>query len=140
MSGSASTERATGRGALTHWSLGLVVGGVVGIAPLALGTLGLLLAIGVIPWALADRPRGVALGGALVGAGGAWFVVWGHAIQLCPGPNTATDGCVGADLSGLIAVPILVLAVGGLISSLTAMRLARRREPPPHGPASAGDG
>lgn len=136
---SGSTERAAGREALTHWSLGLLMGGVAGIAPLALGTLGLMLAFPVALWALVDRPRGVALGGALVGVGGAWFVVWGRAIQLCAGPNSPTDGCVGPDLSGLIAVPILVLAVGGLISSLTAMRLPRRREPPPDIPASAGE-
>lgn len=136
---SGSTERAAGREALTRWFLGLLIGGIAGIAPLALGTLGLMLAFAVVLWALVDRPRGVALGGALVGVGGAWFVVWGRAIRSCAGPNTATDGCVGPDLSGLIAAPILVLAVGGLISFVTAMRQPRRREPPPDGPASAGE-
>jgi len=126
---SGATERAAAREALTHWFLGLLVGGIAGTAPLALGTLGLVLAVPVVLWALVDRPRGVALGGALVGVGVAWFVVWGRAIQSCAGPNTATDGCVGPDFSGLIAVPIVVLAVGGLISSATAMRLLRR--PPP---------
>ncbi len=127
---SGATERGAAREALTHWFLGLLVGGIAGIAPLVLGTLGLILAVPVVLWSLVDRPRGVALGGALVGVGVAWFVVWGRAIQSCAGPNTATDGCVGPDLSGLIAVPIIVLALGGLISFATAMRLPRRTPPP----------
>lgn len=135
---SGSTERAADRQALTRWFRGLLIGGIAGMAPLALGTVGLMLAIAVVLWALVDRPRGVALGGALVGVGVAWFAVWGRAIQSCAGPDTATDGCVGPDLSGLIAIPILVLAVGGLISLLTAMRLPRRRARPPDDPASAG--
>ena len=134
---SGSTERAADRETLTRWFRGLRIGGIAGIAPLALGTLGLMLAIAVVLWALVDRPRAVALGGALVGVGAAWFVVWGRAIQSCAGTNTATDGCVGPDLRGLIAIPILVLAVGGLISFLTAMRLPRRQQSPPDDPASA---
>jgi hypothetical protein len=110
-----------------HWFLGLLVGGLAGLAPLGLGTLGLLLAIPVVLWTLTDRPRGVALGGALVGVGVAWFVGWGRAMQACVGPNTATDGCVGPDLSGLQAVPIVLLAVGGLISFVTAMRMSPGR-------------
>ncbi len=130
------TDRAAAQEALTHWFLGLLVGGIAGIAPLALGTLGLVLTVPVVLWALVDRPRAVALGGALVGVGVTWFVVWGRAIQSCAGPNTATDGCVGPDLSGLIAVPIVLLAVGGLISFVTAMRLSRRRQPSSEGPPS----
>ncbi len=122
---SEGTERAAGREALIHWFLGLLVGGIVGIAPLALGTIGLALAVPVVVWSLVDRPHGVALGGALVGVGVTWFAVWGRAVQWCVGPNTATEGCVGPDLSGLIVVPIVVLAVGGLISFATAMRLPR---------------
>jgi hypothetical protein len=119
------TERAVGREALIHWFLGLLVGGIVGMAPLALGTIGVALAIPVVLWSLVDRPRGVALGSALVGIGATWFVVWGRALQWCTGPNTATDGCVGPDLAGLSVVPIVMLAVGGLISFATAMRLPR---------------
>lgn len=122
---SGGTERAAGREASIHWFLGLLVGGIVGIAPLALGTIGLALAVPVVLWSLVDRPRGVALGGALVGVGVTWFAVWGLAVQSCAGPNTATDGCVGPDLAGLSVVPIVVLAVGGLISFATAMRLPR---------------
>jgi hypothetical protein len=122
---SGGTERAAGREAFIHWFLGLLVGGIVGIAPLALGTIGLALAVPVVLWSVVDRPRGVALGGALVGVGVTWFVVWGRALQSCAGPNTATDGCVGPDLSGLVVMPIVVLTVGGLISFATAMRLPR---------------
>jgi hypothetical protein len=128
------------REALTHWFLGLLVGGIAGIAPLALGTLGLVLALPVVLWASVDRPRGVALGGALVGVGAAWFVVWGRAILSCAGPDTATDGCVGQDLSGLIAVPILVLVIGGLTSFVTGMRLARSQTPGTEPPSIGEDG
>lgn len=124
------------REALTHWFLGLLVGGVAGIAPLALGVLGLLLAVPVLLWALVDRPRGVALGGALVGIGATWFVVLGRVIQACAGPNTATEGCVGPDLSGLILLPIVTLVAGGLVSFVTAMRLPSLRNPRTDGPSS----
>jgi hypothetical protein len=103
----------------------MLVGGVVGMAPIALGTIGLALAVPVVLWSLVDRPRGAALGGTLVGIGATWFVVWGRALQSCTGPNTATDGCVGPDLAGLSFAPILVLAIGGLISFASAMRLPR---------------
>ena len=111
------------RVAVTHWFLGLLVGGIAGIAPLALGVLGLVLAVPVVLWALVNRPRGVALGGALIGMGAVWMVVTNRIIQACAGPNTASDGCVGPDLSGLILLPIVMLAAGGLISFATAMRL-----------------
>ena len=124
------------REALTHWFLGLLVGGIAGIAPLALGTLGLVLALPVVLWASVDRPWGVALGGALVGVGAAW----GRAILSCAGPDTATDGCVGQDLSGLIAVPILVLVIGGLTSFVTGMRLARSQTPGTEPPSIGEDG
>ncbi len=87
---SGPTEGAIAREALTHWILGLIVGSIAGTAPLMLGTLGLLLALPIVLWALQDRARGVALGGALVGTGATWFVVWGRAVQACAGPNTAT--------------------------------------------------
>jgi hypothetical protein len=46
-------------------------------------------------------------------------VVWVRAGQAC-GPNTATEGCVGPDLSGWFVVPIVILVVGGLIGVATA--------------------
>ena len=119
------TERGAAREALAHWLLGLLVGGIAGIAPLVLGTIGLALAIPVVLWSLVDRPRGAALGGTLVGIGATWFVVWGRALQACTGPNTATDGCVGPDLGGLSVIPIVVLAIGGLMFFASAMRLPR---------------
>lgn len=122
---SGGTERAAGREAFIHWFLGLLVGGIVGFAPIALGTIGLALVVPVVLWSLMDRPRGAALGGALVGVGATWFVVWGRALQSCAGPNTATDGCVGPDLAGLSVVPIVVLAIAGVISFASAMRLPR---------------
>lgn len=80
-----STERAAARELLTRWLLPLHIGAIAGIGPLALVSLGLALAIAVVLWALEDRPRGVAFGGALVGPGGAWLVVWGRAVQWCAG-------------------------------------------------------
>lgn len=121
-----ATDRLS-RDALSHWFLGLLVGGIAGIAPLALGVFGLVLAVPVLLWALVDRPRGVALGGALVGIGATWFVVLGRVIQACAGPNTATEGCVGPDLSGLILLPVVMLVVGGLVSFATALRLPSLR-------------
>jgi hypothetical protein len=117
------TRRAATRGVMGHWLLGLLGGGIAGIAPLVLGTLGVFLAIPVVAWALVDRPRGVALGSALVGIGATWFVVWARAVQQCVSPGTPSDGCVAPDLTGLLVVPIVVLVAGGLVSFVTAMRL-----------------
>jgi len=115
------TERG-GRDWLVHWFLGLLVGGVVGLAPLVIGTVGIALAIPTVLWALLDRPRGSALGSWLVGVGVAWFVVWARVVQSCVGPNTPDQGCVGPDPGWFLAVPVILLAAGGLISFLTALR------------------
>jgi hypothetical protein len=72
----------------------------------------------------------------MVGTGAVWLVVLGRIIQSCAGPNTATEGCVGPDLSGLILLPIMMLAMGGLVSFATALRLPSRRTPPTDGPSS----
>jgi hypothetical protein len=135
----ATTQSRSPRVSLAHWIAGLLAGAIAGIAPLALGTLGLALAIPVVLWAIVDRPRGVALAGALVGVGAAWLVMWARATQWCAGPNTASEGCVGPDLGATIAVPVIVLAAGGLLSFATAMRLPRRRQPPTDGPSTDGE-
>lgn len=118
-------EGRAAREALARWFVGLLIGGIAGTAPLVLGTVGLLLAAPVVLWALIDRPRGVVLGGTLVGVGAAWSLVWGRAVRECVSPGSATDGCVGPDVGGLIAVPIIVLACGGLVSLAAARHLAR---------------
>lgn len=109
----------SGRALLGRWTAGLAVGVVSGLLPLALGTIGLLLAVPGLVWSLADRPRGVAVSGLLAGLGGTWLLVWARASQAC-GVSTATQGCVGPDVNGLILVPIGLLIVGGLLGMATA--------------------
>jgi hypothetical protein len=89
---------------------------------LVVGVVGLFLALPGLGWAVFARPRGVPLSGFLAGVGGTWLVVWGRAIQACGGANTATDGCVGPDLSDWSIVPIAVLALAGLIAVVTSLR------------------
>lgn len=108
-----------GRALLIRWSAGLALGVVSGLLPLILGTLGVVLAVPGLVWSLANHPRGVALSGFLVGLGATWLVVWARASQAC-GFSTATDGCVGPDLSGWSIVPIAILVAGGLIGVATA--------------------
>ena len=107
---------------LVRWLTGLAVGVVSGLLPLVLGVIGIFLALPGLGWAVVARPRGVPLSGFLAGLGGTWLVVWGRAIQACVGANTATDGCVGPDLSGLSIVPIVILALAGLIAVATSLR------------------
>ena len=98
------------------WMTGLAVGAVSGLAPLALGGLGIFLALPGLGWATSRKPMPVALSGFLAGLGATWLVVWGRAIESCAGANTPSDGCAGPDLSGLSVVPIVVLCVAGLLA------------------------
>jgi hypothetical protein len=107
---------------LLRWLTGLAVGIASGLLPLVLGVFGILLALPGLGWAGFARPRGIPLSGFLAGLGGTWLVVWGRAIQACGGANTATDGCVGPDLSGWSIVPIAVLVLAGLIAAVTGLR------------------
>ncbi len=107
---------------LVRWSTGLAVGVVSGLLPLAIGTLGLALALPGAIWSLVARPRGVALSGFMAGLGGTWLIVWARAMQSCVGVNTPTDGCVGPDLSGWLIVPIAILAAAGAIAVVTSLR------------------
>lgn len=107
---------------LVRWLTGLAVGVVSGLLPLVLGAIGILLAVSGLGWAVFARPRGVPLSGFLAGLGATWLIVWARAIQACGGANTATDGCVGPDLSGWSIVPIVVLALAGLIAVATSLR------------------
>ena len=79
------------------------------------------MALGLIVSA-AVEPRTVSLSGFLAGLGATWLVVWGRAIQVCAGPNTPTDGCVGPDLSGWSAVPIGILVIAGFLAIASLRR------------------
>ena len=107
---------------LVRWLTGLAVGGVSGLLPLVIGVVGVLLALPGLGWALVTRPRGVALSGFLAGLGATWLIVWGRAMQACGGANTASDGCVGPDLSGVSIGPIVLLVLAGLIAVATGLR------------------
>jgi hypothetical protein len=107
---------------LVRWFTGLAVGGVSGLLPLVVGVIDVLLALPGLGWAVLARPRGVPLSGFLAGLGGTWLVVWERAMQACGGANTASDGCVGPDLSGVSIGPIVLLVLAGLIAVATGLR------------------
>jgi hypothetical protein len=113
-----SVERKPAHDWLAHWGLGLILGALAGIAPLALGTIGLALAVPVVLWSIADRPRLAALSGSLIGVGAAWLIVWLRLVEACPAISTATEGCEGPDLSAFIVLPVGLLVAGGLLSVL----------------------
>jgi hypothetical protein len=109
------------RAMLMRWFSAFAVGVLSGLLPLVLGVFGLFLAVPALVLIAAIVPRTVSLSGFLAGLGATWLVVWGRAIQAC-GPNTPTDGCVGPDLSGWSAVPIVILVIAGLLATASLRR------------------
>lgn len=107
---------------LRWWLAGLAAGVAAGVAPWVLGVIGLVLLVLLLGWATLARPRGVVLSGLLIGVGATWLILWGRAVQGCSGANTPSEGCVGPDLSGWSAIPIALLAVGGLLAVATSLR------------------
>jgi len=112
------------RRTLAHWLLGVAIGAIVGVG-LFLGPAGFVLALPVVVWVIVDRPRGMALGGVVIGLGVTWFVVWTRLALTCSGPETTSDGCVGPDVRHLIVVSIILILVGALASSIAIRRYGR---------------
>lgn len=115
----------TWRGLIPWWVAGLLLGVIVAFVPLAQVALGLVIVILAAIWAALRRPRGVVLSGFLAGLGATWAVLLANATLSCSG-STATEGCVGPDLSGWTVVPATLLVAGLALGLVTVSPLLRR--------------
>lgn len=98
-----------------RWWIGLVVGSVAGAATLIAGPIGGLLGLAAIGLAVAEPPRAAAIGGVLIGIGGAWLALFGRVAITC------RDDCVAPDLSPWL-VAAAVFVVLGIVVSIRARR------------------
>lgn len=110
------------RSVLMWWLAGLAAGVAAGLVPLVIGFLGILVMGLVLVWAAISHPRFVVLSGVFAGIGATWLVLTSKATLGCSGANTATEGCVGPDLSGWAFLPIAFLVIAGALALLAAMR------------------
>jgi hypothetical protein len=98
---------------LGAWAGFLLIYGVV-------GGVALMLAFGVVAW---RRRSWAALGGMFIGAGGLLILVLSLANLNCSGLYGSEGGsCASPDLTGLLLMGLLLLAVGAALSVLAAAR------------------
>ncbi len=119
MSGNTGT-----RSVVMWWLAGLAAGVAAALLPLAIGFLGIAITGLTLAWAAITRPRLVVLSGVCAGIGATWLALSSRASLGCSGANTATEGCVGPDLSGWWLVPIAFLILAGVLALMTALRRA----------------
>jgi hypothetical protein len=106
------------------WLIGLLIGAVVAVPALSLGTLGLLPAAGMIAWAMLRRPSLPAVSGLATGGGLSISLLVLRAQTACSSPP-AGQVCEGPDLSGVLWFAVLLVAVG-VLAGLGALRRHRR--------------
>ncbi len=86
-------------------------------------------AIPVVLLGLAVGRRGVRFGGELTGAGVGWAIALLYGGSRCAALSSSTDGCVGPDLGAYVAIAVVALATGALISAVTLARDSSRHVP-----------
>ena len=100
----------------------MAAGVAAGLVPLAIGFLGVLVMGLVLVWAAIAHPRFVVLSGVFAGIGATWLVLASRATFRCSGANTATEGCVGPDLSGWWMLPFVFLVLASALALVAALR------------------
>jgi hypothetical protein len=90
--------------------VGLVVGVAAGAGTLIAGPIAGLLGLAAIALAVAEAPRVPAIGGVLIGLGGAWLVLFGRVALTC------RQECVGPDLGPWLAVAGVIAALGVVVT------------------------
>ena len=101
-----------------RWAIGLVVGATFGVGVLIGGTLMVplgLVAVVLLAW---EPGRDAPVGGFLAGFATTWLLLFVRADLACD------VDCVGPDLTPWLAVGLVVLAIG-VILSIRALRLSR---------------
>ena len=93
-----------------RWSIGLLVGAVAGAGTLITGFIGGSLGLVAIGLAVAQPPRAPAIGGLLIGLGGAWLGLFGRVALTCQAD------CVAPDLRPWFAVAGVLTGLGILVT------------------------
>ena len=99
-----------------RWLIGLITGGVAACGLLVAGPIAGALGVVAVLLAVVERPRAAAIGGVLLGIGGAWLVLFGRVALTC------RVDCASPDLA-----PWLSLAAGFVgLGALVTVRASRR--------------
>ncbi len=106
-----------------RWWIGLLTGAVAGVGTLAAGPTAGLIGIVAIGLVVAERPRAAAIGGVLLGLGGAWLALFGRIALTCQAD------CVAPDLRPWLLVAAALAGLGVLVTART--RRVRKEAPPP---------
>ena len=108
---------------LTGWLSGLVVGAATGFLALLAGPLGLVPAIGFLPFAVRSRQALASLAGLLTGAGAITLGLITAANASCTTVVTPTSysSCTAPDLSGWITVAGISVLAGVALSIATVL-------------------
>ena len=116
---------ATRSDARTSWLAGLVLGALGAFLLLEFPVAGAALtAVTLVLIARAGRAA-AGIGGLLVGLGGMWLVLFGRVALTCT--STADgSGCFAPDIAYAVAISAGILAVGGALSVITAIRARER--------------
>jgi len=103
----------------SRWLGALVVGGIAGAGSLVGGPIAGILALVAAVLVVARPPRAPAIGGLLIGIGGAWLLLFGRVAITCQ------MDCVAPDLGPWLAVAGVLTGLGVLVTA----RLARAHRP-----------
>ena len=98
-----------------RWVIGLVVGAVAGAGALVAGPIAGLLGLVAIVLAVAEARRAAAIGGVLIGLGGAWLALLGRVALTC------RADCVAPGLEPWL-LAAAVLAGLGVVVTIRARR------------------
>ena len=93
-----------------RWVIGLVVGAVAGAGTLLAGPIAGLLGLIAIVLAVVESPRAAAIGGVLIGLGGAWLVLFGRVALTCRGD------CVAPGLEPWLVAAGILAGLGVLVT------------------------
>lgn len=99
-----------------NWGLGVLYGGVIGVAVLVFGTPAAVISV-LIAVAGTAVTRSLAFpSGIFAGIGITWMLLALRATLACDAMNrSANSGCVAPDLTGLVVVAVVAVGLGLLI-------------------------
>jgi hypothetical protein len=118
---------------LTHWLVGAVLGAVGGGSALSVGVAAVLVLAPGLVWTAREPTRPLGLAGLLVGIGVGAGGLLAAAGSGCAAFSTATVGvvqsCYSADVTPYLAVALLLVAAGAVLTVVGLRRTNRSATP-----------
>ncbi len=96
-----------------RWTIGLIVGAVVGLSVIG-GVVAMVLGLFAVLLVGRERPRNGPVGGSLLGFGIAWITLFGSASARCG------SGCTGPDLAPWFAIAGVSVLLGLVLTAQAA--------------------